>query len=124
MSDALLAYVPVLHEGYRRFLSAHGEGLPLYLIGPELYADSRPLAKDIRALDPGLVARAIEAWEICSAVSVLSTACFVSIPDPQGGSGLDFTPGRLCTPTSIAGATLPEVKAHLMNLGTDCRAVA
>jgi dCMP deaminase len=71
MSDALLAYVPVLHEGYRRFLSAHGEDLPLYLIGPELYADSRPLAKDIRALDAGLVARAIGAWEICSAVSVL-----------------------------------------------------
>jgi dCMP deaminase len=71
MSDALLAYVPVLHEGYRRFLSAHGEGLPLYLIGPELYADSRPLAKDIRALDPGLVTSAIEAWDICSAVSVL-----------------------------------------------------
>jgi dCMP deaminase len=71
MSDALLAYVPVLHEGYRRFLSAHGDGLPLYLIGPELYADSRPLAKDIRALDPGLMASAIEAWGICSKVSVL-----------------------------------------------------
>ena len=74
MSDALIAYVPVLHEGYRRFLGAHGEGLPLYLIGPELYADSRPLAKDIRALPAELAASAIAAWGICSEVSVLDLA--------------------------------------------------
>jgi dCMP deaminase len=74
MSDALIAYVPVLHEGYRRFLSAHGEGLPLYLIGPEMYADSRPLAKDIRALPAELAASAIAAWGICSEVSVLDVA--------------------------------------------------
>ena len=74
MSDAILAYVPVLHEGYRRFLSAHGEGLPLYLIGPELHADSRPLAKDIRALPAELAASAIDAWGICSQVSVLDAA--------------------------------------------------
>ncbi len=74
MSDAVLAYVPVLHEGYRRFLSAHGEGLPLYLIGPELHADSRPLAKDIRALPAELAASAIDAWGICSQVSVLDAA--------------------------------------------------
>jgi dCMP deaminase len=74
MSDALLAYVPVLHEGYRRFLATHGDGLPLYLIGPELYADSRPLAKDIRALPAELAASAIAAWGISSEVSVLDVA--------------------------------------------------
>ncbi len=74
MSDAVLAYVPVLHEGYRRFLAAHGEGRPLYLIGPELYADSRPLAKDIRALPAELAAAAIGGWGICSRVSVLDAA--------------------------------------------------
>ncbi|MEA2216852.1 MAG: dCMP deaminase [Solirubrobacteraceae bacterium] len=74
MSDAVLAYVPVLHEGYRRFLAAHGEGAPLYLIGPELYADSRPLAKDIRALGAELAASAIAAWGICSEVVVLDVA--------------------------------------------------
>jgi dCMP deaminase len=89
MSDALLAYVPVLHEGYRRFLSAHGEGLPLYLIGPELYADNRPLAKDIRALDPELTASAIEAWEICSAVGVL---------DEQGATALATEQPSLVAP--------------------------
>jgi dCMP deaminase len=74
MSDAVLAYVPVLHEGYRRFLAAHGDGLPLYLIGPELHADSRPLAKDIRALAAELAASAIAGWGICSEVAVLDVA--------------------------------------------------
>lgn len=71
MSEVVVAYIPVLHEGYARFLAAHGRGRPLFLIGPELYADYRPLAKDIRALDAELVAKAIAAWGICSEVSVL-----------------------------------------------------
>jgi dCMP deaminase len=71
VSEVLVAYVPVLHEGYARFLEAHGRGRPLYLIGPELYADYRPLAKDIRCLDARLAASAIAAWGICSEVSVL-----------------------------------------------------
>ena len=71
MSEVVVAYVPVLHEGYVRFLESHGRGRPLYLIGPELYADYRPLAKDIRCLDAELVASAITTWGICSEVSVL-----------------------------------------------------
>lgn len=74
MTEAVVAYVPVLHEGYRRFLEEHGRGRPLYLIGPELYVDYRPLAKDVRALDAPLVAQAIAAWGICSAVEVLDVA--------------------------------------------------
>jgi dCMP deaminase len=71
---AVVAYVPVLHEGYRRFLQRHAAGAALYLIGPELYEDQRPLAKDIRALPAELVASAIEAWGVCSRVSVLDEA--------------------------------------------------
>lgn len=74
MSEVVLAYVPVLHEGYRRFLDAHGAGRPLYLIGPQLHEDCAPLAKDVRALAPGLAARAIAAWGICSDVAVLDAA--------------------------------------------------
>jgi dCMP deaminase len=74
VSEAVVAYVPVLHEGYRRFLDAHGRGRPLYLIGPSLYADYRPLAKDVRALDASLAAAAIGAWGICSSVEVLDEA--------------------------------------------------
>jgi dCMP deaminase len=72
MTDCVVAYVPVLHDGYRRFLSEHGRDKPLHLIGPELYVDFRPLAKDIRALDAQLVAKAIAAWGICASVEVLT----------------------------------------------------
>jgi dCMP deaminase len=71
MSEVVVAYIPVLHEGYRRFLDAHARARRLFLIGPELYADYRPLAKDIRGLDAELIAAAIDAWGICSEVSVL-----------------------------------------------------
>jgi dCMP deaminase len=71
MSEVVVAYIPVLHEGYARFLQSHGRDRPLYLIGPELYVDYRPLAKDVRSLDAELAAKAIAAWGICSQVSVL-----------------------------------------------------
>jgi dCMP deaminase len=72
MSEALLAYIPVLHDGYRRFIEAHGAGRPLYLVGPEIHSEYRPLAKDIRALPADLAAPAIASWGICSEVSVLN----------------------------------------------------
>jgi dCMP deaminase len=71
MSACVVAYVPVLHEGYRRLLERHGRDVPLHLIGPELYEDYRPLAKDIRALPAERAATAIAAWGVCSEVSVL-----------------------------------------------------
>ncbi len=71
MSEAAVAYIPVLHEGYRRFLDAHASGRRMFVVGPSLYGDYRPLAKDIRALDAELIASAISAWGICAEVSVL-----------------------------------------------------
>ena len=72
MTDCVVAYIPVLHEGYRRFLQRHAAGVALHLIGPELYEDYRPLAKDIRALPADLAASSIAAWGICAEVSVLT----------------------------------------------------
>ncbi len=71
MSEVAIAYVPVLHEGYRRFVDKHAAGRRLFVIGQTLYADYRPLAKDIRCLDAELAARAIAAWDVCAEVSVL-----------------------------------------------------
>ncbi len=68
---AAVAYIPVLHEGYRRFVESHARGGRLFVVGPELYEDYRPLAKDIRALGAELVARAIAAWDVCAEVAVL-----------------------------------------------------
>ncbi len=89
MTDCAVAYVPVLHEGYRRFVDAHARGRPLHLIGPELYVDFRPLARDIRALDAHLAAKAIASWGVASEVTVLTAA---------GAEALAATAPRLVLP--------------------------
>jgi dCMP deaminase len=81
MNEVVVAYVPVLHEGYWRFLDKHARDRRLFLIGPELYADYRPLAKDIRCLDAELAARAVAAWGICSSVHVLDVEAAVLLAE-------------------------------------------
>jgi dCMP deaminase len=71
---AVVAYVPVLHEGYVRFLDAHARGRAVHLIGPELHVDFRPLAKDVRAIDPHRLAPAVAALGIAASVDVLDAA--------------------------------------------------
>lgn len=74
MSGVVVAYVPVLHEGYRRFLERHGAGRRVFVLGRDLYADYRPLAKDVRALDPADAATALASWDIAASVAVLDEA--------------------------------------------------
>src|SRR3712207_10610 len=81
MSDAVVAYVPVLHEGYRRFVERHGRGKPLFLVDAVLHRDYRPLAKDIRAIEARTLAPAIAAWGVCSTVEVLDEAAAQRLAD-------------------------------------------
>jgi dCMP deaminase len=99
MSEVVVAYVPVLHEGYRRFLEAHGRDRPLYVVGPDLYADYRPLAKDIRCLDAELVARSIAAWDLCASVEVL---------DSQGAERLVATAPQITLPAEDVSYRIVE----------------
>lgn len=52
MSRILVAYVPVLHQGYMQFLQAHSDVEVMYLLGSELLAEFPQMRKDIRALAP------------------------------------------------------------------------
>jgi dCMP deaminase len=103
MSDCAVAYVPVLHEGYRRFVERHATGAPLYLIGPELYEEYRPLAKDIRALPAELAAASIAAWGVCSRVSVLDKAAAHALGTGSGTgeSGVSAPGDRVDRPPRI-----------------------
>lgn len=69
----VVAYIPVLHEGYRRFIENNARDSNLYLICREFFRDFRPIEKDIRALDINLIKTAIESWGIARQVSILST---------------------------------------------------
>jgi dCMP deaminase len=94
-----VAYIPVLHEGYRRFLEAHARGGRLFVVGPELHVECRPLAKDIRALSAELAARAIAAWDLCTEVAVL---------DARGARELASAGPRITMPAEDVSYALAE----------------
>ena len=71
MKKVIIAYVPVLHDGYRQFFEKHREDADLYILGKELILEFTHLAKEIRQLDPQLVKKGIEAWNIFENVFIL-----------------------------------------------------
>jgi len=71
MKKVIIAYIPVLHEGYRKFISSHSDAETLYIFGKEIIQKFDYLAKEIRALEPELVKKAIEAWQTTSEVKIL-----------------------------------------------------
>lgn len=73
MGPVIVAYVPVLHEGYRRLFERHPAAKELYLFGSDVIAEYAHLVKDIRKLDPELVLHSIAAWGRFETVSILDT---------------------------------------------------
>lgn len=69
MKKIVIAYVPVLHEGYRRFFEKN-KGAKLMLLGDEIKEKFVPLVKDIRALPVELIKKSIETWGMFSSVEV------------------------------------------------------
>lgn len=72
--QTLVAYVPVLHEGYRRFFVSHAGPKELLIFGPEITARFPKLAKEIRQLEPELMKSAIESLGIFEQVKLLDEA--------------------------------------------------
>lgn len=70
----LVAYVPVLHEGYRRFFTKYEGPKELYLFGPEITTQYKPLKKEIRELEPALMQKALESLGIFDRVVALDEA--------------------------------------------------
>jgi dCMP deaminase len=69
-----VAYVPVLHEGYRKFFESHEGPKELYIFGPDITSEFPQLAKEIRQLDPDLMRGAIESIGVFEHVSLLDIA--------------------------------------------------
>ncbi len=72
VKNIILAYVPVLHRGYRDFFRKHSfENSILYIFGQELIQEFDHLSrKDIRALSPLEIKDAIQGWGIFSKVNI------------------------------------------------------
>jgi dCMP deaminase len=61
MKQVILAYVPVLHEGYRRFFEKYQDS-DLYILGSDIISEFSQLSKEIRQLDPEIVKKSVESW--------------------------------------------------------------
>jgi dCMP deaminase len=71
MKKAIVAYVPVLQRGYWRFFEKYGDAEALYILGEDLIGETDYLRKEIRALDPELIRKAVESWNLMPSVFIL-----------------------------------------------------
>ncbi len=71
MVEVILAYVPVLHQGYLNFFHKYQNAKVLYLVGESLTQEVEALQKDIRVLPSELMQKAITALGIFESVTVL-----------------------------------------------------
>lgn len=83
MSKAIVCYIPVLHEGYRRLFENHPDAKELFLFGAEVIGEFEHLIKDIRKLDPELVKKSIEAWGRFENVRILDERAIKELQDAR-----------------------------------------
>lgn len=68
---AIIAYIPVLHAGYKKFFKENSDYKNLYIIGPEIIKTFRPIQKDVRALDQNSTKSAVSAWKIFETIEII-----------------------------------------------------
>ena len=71
MKKIIIAYIPVVHEGYRTFLQKHADAEVLYILGKDITNDFKPLTKDIHALDPELIKKTLQTLSTIARIEVL-----------------------------------------------------
>src|SRR3989344_357856 len=71
MKKVIVAYIPVLHEGYRRFIEKHKDAKVIYIFGKDIILEFDHLSKEIRALDPKLVLKSLESCGLISKAKIL-----------------------------------------------------
>jgi dCMP deaminase len=80
MDKIIIAYIPVLHQGYLHFLERHSDATRIYLIGQEFLDQVPQLRKDIRALKPEQMVEALRAVKITAEIKVLSQNLLEDFP--------------------------------------------
>jgi dCMP deaminase len=71
MKKIVIAYIPVLHQGYQLFLEKHADAQQIYILGQSLIAEFDHLRKEIRALNPKLVQKSLKAWGVKGQILLL-----------------------------------------------------
>ncbi|MCR4311645.1 MAG: hypothetical protein NUV56_00005, partial [Candidatus Uhrbacteria bacterium] len=73
----LVAFVPVLHQGYLELFSKYGNELGI--LGPDIISGATPLTRDLRVVDPFRMKSAVEALGIAKKTRVLMHADLVEL---------------------------------------------
>lgn len=87
--EFIVAYVPVLHEGYRRFFDKYPNAKTLLLLGKDVTKDYVPIEKDIRALDPEIIKKSLDGWKRFKKISIVGIQdlekleCEIIMPDDE-----------------------------------------
>jgi len=71
MAKILVAYIPVLHEGYRKLFELHEDVSVIYILGRDLISEIDYLEKEIRALEPELIKKSLNGWGLNSEFIIL-----------------------------------------------------
>jgi dCMP deaminase len=72
MSKIIIAYIPVIHEGYRKFIEQGDGAVTLYIWGENLFEEADYLSKEIRALNPDLVKKSLDALDFGLDIKILT----------------------------------------------------
>lgn len=84
MSKIIFAYIPVLHDGYKKFIEKNLPTDRLFLWGQDLINESDYLAKEIRALAPEYIKKSIDSWNLGIDVGVLNNTNLKEVTDFNG----------------------------------------
>ncbi len=79
MKTIVIAYVPALHQGYITFFKKYAQS-QLYILSTDLVREVPRLERDIRAIDPSDMQKAITALGIFSQVTILSKDTLGDLP--------------------------------------------
>ena len=74
-----VAYVPVLHDGYRLFFESHPQIKTLFIVQRVDNLDIDSLKKDVRFLDSQLVKKAIQSWERFEKIEILDKSAIAQL---------------------------------------------
>ncbi len=72
MKKTIIAYIPVVHEGYRTFLQKHSDADTLYILGKDIITEFKSLTKNINALEPRLIKKSLEVLVDIPVIEILS----------------------------------------------------
>jgi dCMP deaminase len=84
MEKILIAYIPVLHDGYKKLLDSHKDVRVVYVWSKELIAESDYLSKEIRALDPELIKKSLDNWGLSADIKILDLVSLEKLKDFTG----------------------------------------